>query len=145
MTDRGPELIIVYLAYWSPGQASVSLVASHTPDACWPGSGWEAFPPSEPRVRLTVGGRQLAEAECRLFKSGNFPQNVWYWHLYDGRPIAQSDPNSPAELLRLAWRYGFRHDADQLFIRVSSNRSWETVAPQPFIRSLFAGLQPLGL
>eukprot|EP01035_Chromulina_nebulosa_P037434 gene37434-50520_t len=28
----------IYLAYWRPGQSSVSSVAAHTPDACWPGS-----------------------------------------------------------------------------------------------------------
>ena len=145
MTDHGEEQVIVYLAYWSPGQASVSLVASHTPDACWPGAGWESLPLPEPRVRLMAGGRQLAEAESRFFKNGDYPQNVWFWHLYDGRPMTQGPANSPVELLRLAWRYGFRHDGDQLFVRVSSNCSWETIAHEPFIETLFTRLQPLGL
>ena len=137
--------IILYLAYWRPGQASVSLVASHTPDACWPGSGWEAIPVADPRVRLASGSRLLPEAEARSFQSGDYPQNVWFWHLYDGRPITQRNPNSPAELLRLAWRYGFRHDGDQLFIRVSSNRPWAEIAHEPLLETFFARLQPLGL
>ncbi len=145
MTDHGPEQIILYLAYWRPGQASVSLVSSHTPDACWPGSGWAAVPVADPRVIHTVGHRRLAEAESRSFLSGDFPQNVWYWHLYDGRPITQQGTSSPAALLRLAWQYGFRHDGDQLFVRVSSNRPWADLAHEPVLETFFARLQPLGL
>ena len=145
MTDQGREQITVYLAYWRAGQASVSLVSSHTPDACWPGAGWDAIPIADPRVQLTVAARQLPEAEARSFRSGEFPQNVWFWHLYDGRPITQQSTNSPAALLRLALRYGFRHDGDQLFVRVSSNRPWDTIAHEPMLDTIFARLQPLGL
>jgi len=52
---------------------------------------------------------------------------------------------SPAQLLRLAWHYGFRHDGDQLFVRVSSNRSWDDISREPVLATLFARLQPLGL
>ena len=145
MTDRGPEQIIIYLAYWRPGQASVSLVASHTPDACWPGSGWESVPVPAVRARLAVGGRNLPEAEARSFRSGDIPQHVWFWHLYDGRPISHENPNSPSELLRLAWRYGFRHDGDQLFVRISCNRGWDAIGHEPLLEALFRRLQPLGL
>ena len=144
-TDHGPERVTLYLAYWRPGQASVSLVASHTPDACWPGAGWEPRPVSVPRVRLALANRTLAAAEARAFRSGPEAQNVWYWHLYAGRPLSHQDPNSPAELLRLAWRYGFRRDGDQLFVRVSSNLDWAAIRDEPFLVALFARLQPLGL
>ncbi|MDB6167680.1 MAG: hypothetical protein JWM88_544, partial [Verrucomicrobia bacterium] len=144
-TDQGVEVVTIYLAYWEPGQASVSLVASHTPDACWPGAGWEAVPVPVPRARLALASRVLADAEVRAFRSGLFPQNVWYWHVYDGRPLAHENPNSPVELLRLAVRYGFRRSGDQLFVRVSSNRDWDSIRRAPFIEALFAKLQPLGL
>ena len=144
-TGQGLEIVTIYLAYWRPGQASVSLVASHTPDACWPGAGWEALPVPEPRIRLSLGTRVLAPAEVRDFRSGSFLQKVWYWHLFDGHPLAHENPNSPTELLRLAWHYGFRRDGDQLFVRVSSNRSWENIRHEPFLESLFDRLQPLGL
>jgi exosortase len=144
-TENGPDIVILYLAYWKPGQAPVSLVASHTPDACWPGSGWEQVPLPVQRVRLELATRVLADAEVRAFKSGPFPQNVWYWHLYDGHPLTHANPNSPLELLRLALRYGFRREGDQLFVRISSNRDWAAIEHTPFIESLFAKLQPLGL
>ncbi|MBS0663411.1 MAG: exosortase/archaeosortase family protein [Verrucomicrobia bacterium] len=144
-SDHGGDIVIVYLAYWRPGQASVSLVASHTPDACWPGSGWDAQPVARPRVRLPIGDRTLADAEMREFTSRGRTQNVWYWHLYDGHPLAHENPNSPRELLRLAWHYGFRRSGDQLFVRISSNRPWEEIRHEPFMESLFTRLQPMGL
>ena len=144
-TATGPVEIILYLAYWRPGQAPVSLVASHTPDACWPGSGWDMLLLPQTRAQLVVAQRPIATAEYRLFKSGDFPQYVWFWHLYDRRPIAYRDPYSPAELLRIAWRYGFRHNGDQLFVRVSSNRPWADIAAEPVLAEFFAHTQPLGL
>lgn len=47
--------ITLDVAYWPDGQAPVSLVASHTPDACLPGSGWATLPTPEPRMKLTLG------------------------------------------------------------------------------------------
>jgi exosortase len=137
--------IIIYLAYWRPNQASVSLVASHTPDACWPGSGWEAQSTPQTSEQPVVAGRALAPAEYRFFKSGDFPQYVWFWHLFDGRPIAYRDPYSASELLRIAWRYGFRRDGAQLFVRVSSNRPWREIVGEPLLTEFFDHTQPLGL
>ena len=137
--------LVLYLAYWRPGQSSVSQVASHTPDACWPGSGWDALPVAQPRAQPVVAGRALATAEYRFFRSGDFPQHVWFWHLYDGRPISYRDPYSATELLRIAWRYGFRHNGDQLFVRVSSNRPLAEIISEPLLAQFFAHTQPLGL
>jgi exosortase len=144
-TPAGPLELTIYVAYWKAGQAPVSLVASHTPDACWPGAGWTALPVPEARANLVAGGRALSPAETRLFKTAETAQHVWYWHLYDGRPIAYQDPYSPAELLRIAWRFGFRHDGDQVFVRVSSNRPWADIAGEPLLAEFFGRTQPLGL
>lgn len=141
----GVDQITIYLAYWRPGQAPVSLVASHTPDACWPGSGWTATPSANTRETLSLPSRSLAAAESRFFKNGQFPQHVWFWHLHDGRPIRYNDPYSPTELLNIALRYGFTQEGDQLFVRVSSNRPWSTLADEPLLTEVFSRLQPLGL
>jgi exosortase len=137
--------ITVYLAYWPAGQTTVSNVAVHTPDACWPGVGWQLVPSAAGKFDLRIGGRQLPAAEYRLFTSNEYPQHVWFWHLYDGAPIIQRDPRSPRELLALAWRYGFRKDADQLFVRVSSNRPWNAIADEPLLAGIFAHLHAFGL
>ncbi|MSU22742.1 MAG: exosortase/archaeosortase family protein [Opitutus sp.] len=144
-TPAGEEVrIVLYLAYWRPGQSSVSQVASHTPDACWPGSGWDALPVAQPRAQPVVAGRALATAEYRSFRREDFPQHVWFWHLYDGRPISYRDPYSASELLRIAWRYGFRHNGDQLFVRASSNLPLAEIVNEPLLAQFFARTQPLG-
>jgi hypothetical protein len=144
-TATGPLEITVYLAYWRSGQASVSQVASHTPDACWPGAGWEAVAKPVTREPLPVRDRTLPEAESRFFKLGDFPQHVWFWHLYDGRPIVYQSPYSPKALLKIAWRYGFRHEGDQLFVRVSSNFPWPAIAHEPLLAEIFQHTSALGL
>ncbi len=144
-TGSDPTEVTLYLAYWRAGQAPVSLVASHTPDACLPGSGWTPLPTSPPRVQLDLEDRTIADAEYRLFQSGDSPQHVWFWHLYDGRTISYRDPYSATELLRIAWRYGFRHDGDQVFVRLSSNRPWAQIAQEPLVGTLFGRLKGLGL
>jgi exosortase/archaeosortase family protein len=144
-TSGAPDEIVIYVAYWRAGQASVSLVASHTPDACWPGSGWTIAPNSTPRVALRTANRNLPEAEQRVFTFGDQPQHVWFWHIHDGRPIAYRDPYSAVELLKIAWKYGFRRNGDQLFVRVSSNRPWPQIADEPVLRSFFERVQKLGL
>lgn len=144
-TPAGVEQLTIYLAYWPAGQAPVSLVASHTPDACWPGSGWTSVPTPHSRETLALPTRTLAEAEARFFRNGDIPQHVWFWHLYDGRPILYQNPYSPLELLTTALRYGFTHDGDQLFVRISSNQPWSAFAAEPLLAEVFARLKPLGL
>jgi exosortase len=144
-SDGSPVQVTIYIAYWSAGQAPVSLVASHTPDACWPGAGWLPEPPADPRVNLVVAGRSLPAAESRFFINHAYSQHVWFWHLYDGRSITDEDPRSPRELLRLAWKYGFGHKGAQFFVRISSNRDWASFADEPLLRDVFAQLQPYGL
>jgi len=147
-TRDGPDgqlQVTLYAAYWRPGQASVSLVATHAPDACWPGAGWVLQPLPQSQEAVAAGGRNLATAEYRLFTSPHTPQYVWFWHLYDGQPIAYINPYSLGRLLHIAWLYGFRHDGDQMFVRVSSNRPWAEFAKEAFLQQFFTRLQPLGL
>ncbi len=143
--DGGVEQITLYLAWWAPGKVPVSLVESHTPESCWPGSGWVQQP--GPRTEaLAVAGRALPPPIHLFFKdAAGHPQHTWYWHLNAGRPVLQINPLSPRELLGLAWRHGFLTSGEQLFVRVSSNRPWDRIAAEPLLAEFFAGLRPLGL
>ncbi len=145
MTPSGPLQFTVYLAYWRPGQTPVSQVASHTPDACWPGAGWAVASLGHTREELRIDTHTLPLAEARFFRNKDYPQYVWFWHLFGGRAIAYQDPYAWDELLKIAWKYGFKRDGDQLFVRVSSNQSWAQVQDEPLVRTIFAHLQPLGL
>ena len=140
-----PLQITVYLAYWAPGQVPVSLVAAHTPEACWPSGGWTVQPVTAAERPFLAAGRSLPAPEYRAFTHNGFLQNVWYWHLYDGRSIAQTDPRSAVMLLKLAWRYGFRTAGEQMFVRISSNRPWMEIHDDPLVTGILAHLQPHGL
>jgi len=144
-TSRGPLEITVYLAYWPAGSVPVSAVAAHTPDACWPGAGWTAVPVTNSRIPVALGHRQLDDAEYRIFTQRDFLQQVWYWHLYNGRVIHPEGIRSPRQLLTLAFKYGFHREGEQLFVRVSSNQPWETIAAEPLLQEVFARLAPFGL
>jgi exosortase len=136
--------ITFYLAYWSPGQTSVSNVALHTPDACWPGVGWQPVPSTATRFQPVVAGQTLPMAEYRRFTRGETLQHVWFWQFYDGAAITQRDPRSARELLAIAWRYGFRKSGDQLFVRMSSNHPWNAIAGESLVAKVFANLHSLG-
>ena len=137
--------ISVYVAYWPPGRTSVSTVAMHTPDACWPGVGWMPVASASARFTPTVCGRVLPPAESRLFRNQDLSQHVWFWQIYDGAPIPPHDPRSPRELLASALRYGFRQDSAQMFIQVSSNQPWNAIADEPLLADIFDHLHGFGL
>lgn len=144
-TPDGPLQITLYVAHWEAGQASVSMVASHTPDACWPGNGWVSGPVVAPQAALELDGRRLPVAEQRFFKRGPAPQHVWFWHIYNDRVINYRDPYSVRALLEIAWHFGFRREGSQYFVRFSSNQPWEKISREPLVRELFARLASTGL
>ncbi|MDI1320881.1 MAG: exosortase-associated EpsI family protein, partial [bacterium] len=138
--------LTVYIAYWAAGQASVSRVASHTPDACWPGAGWIAKPVLDEQEVPQLPGITIFPAEHRLFKNPEgYPQHVWFWHVYDRRVINYQDPYSVPALFKLALQYGFRRQGDQFFVRVSSNKPWHDLAAEPLVQEIFANLARIGL
>lgn len=138
--------LTVYVAYWAPGQTSVSRVASHTPDACWPGSGWAAQPVADAHEVPAVPGLSISPGEHRVFKNNaGFAQNVWFWHVYDGHVISYRDPYSIPALFRIALQYGFRRPGDQFFVRISSNRPWAELQHEPLVREILTNLNRIGL
>jgi exosortase len=137
--------VTFYLAYWPPGQAGVSVVATHTPDACWPGAGWTALPTTESSAFLELPQRTLQRAEYRLFTNERIPQNVWFWHSYDRQVIPEFNPRRPLQLLKSIFAYGVRSKGEQLFVRMSSNHPWEVIQEEPLIEDIFNRLEPYGL
>ncbi|MDQ5977396.1 MAG: hypothetical protein QG602_368 [Verrucomicrobiota bacterium] len=145
--DGQPTQVTVYIAYWPPGQTSVSRVASHTPDACWPGAGWNSQTTGADRRQvLSASGIELTPAEYRLFRTDRgHAQHVWFWHVFDGRAIDYRDPYSIPALLQIAWQYGFKRQGSQYFVRLSSNRPWDELAGDPLMREILTGLDRTGL
>lgn len=144
--ERGPFELTLYIAYWPAGSVPVSQVASHTPDACWPGSGWTPKLVPERHRDLRLGDHVIPRTEYRQFTSAsNRVEHVWFWHVYDGAVISFRDPYSVPALVNNALRYGFRREGEQYFIRLSSNRPWHELADEPLVRQIFRNLEPLGL
>lgn len=145
--DKGRRVsVTVYVAWWSPGAASVSAVAAHTPEACWPGTGWVADPEASARRELELeDGRRAASAEQRAFVNQGYPQTVWFWHLVDGRPSEPFEPRSWREQLRMFFRHGVRGETEQAFVRVSSNLSWEELAGEPLVAEVLEGFAEMGV
>lgn len=148
-TDRpdGPVSVNVYIAYWPPGRTSVSRVASHTPDACWPGSGWIAQTDRTRHAEAPLlPGVTVSPAEYRFFSTARGQtQHVWFWHVFDGRVITYRDPYSIPALLQIGLQYGFRRQGSQYFVRLSSNRPWNEIAAEPLVREIITNLTHVGL
>ncbi len=144
-TANGTEQLTLYLAYWRPRQASVGRVTAHTPDACWPGTGWTSLEERPTQTTLRVAGRALPPAEYRTFQHGTRLQHVWFWHLHDRHPITGADPFSPLKMARLVLRHGVQSESDQVFIRFSSNAPWTAFAHEPLLEEISRRLQPFGL
>ncbi len=138
--------LTVYVAYWAPGQTSVSRVASHTPDACWPGAGWNSQTVDDRHEMTSLPGLNISPGEHRLFtNSAGFAQNVWFWHIHNGRVISYRDPYSIPALFQIALQYGFRPPGDQFFVRISSNKPWAQLQDEPLVREILTNLTKVGL
>jgi len=145
LPNNEPLFVTLYMAYWKPGQAGVSVVATHTPDACWPGAGWTPIPVEAEEVSLALPERQLARSEYRIFTNNDAPQHVWFWHSYDREVIPEFEPRRPLELLGSVFTYGVRSEGEQLFVRLSSNRPWADFAHEPLMTEIFSRLHKYGL
>ena len=140
----GREEVTLYVAYWRPGQASVSLVSSHTPDMCWPGQGWDMLPEATGTEDLRVERRALPPSQARTFVRPEEKLYVWYWHLYGGRPVEDFDTHSPRRLLSEVVAHGIRANRSQIFVRISANAGWSQVADGPLLATFFSGLRRWG-
>lgn len=145
LPDGSPLQITFYLAYWPPGQAGVSVVATHTPDACWPGAGWVPQPVEERLVALELPHRTIDPGQYRIFQYDDRNRNVWFWHSYDRQVIPEFEPRSPLELLGSVLTYGVRSQGEQLFVRMTSNQPWEAFSNEALVQEIFAELQTYGL
>ena len=137
--------VTFYLAYWKPGQARVGVVATHTPDACWPGAGWTPQPTEVSEMELPLPTRNLSQAEYRVFTNESAPQHVWFWHSYDREVIPEFEQRRPLELLGSVFTYGVRSHGEQLFVRLSSNRPWEEFSDEPLMAEIFSRLSKYGI
>jgi hypothetical protein len=151
---RGATEVQVYAAYWKPGSVPYGQAGVHTPDTCWVNAGWSMADKTNSRV-LICGGENLKPSEWRRFTVQGVTLHVVFWHIVGDRVhtyeqmgwrnglrgVLERLPN----LFRDLRRYGFNLRQEQLFIRVSSNTSFEQLLVDPAFVELMRQLRPLGL
>lgn len=145
-TSGGVVRLTAYAAWWPAGGTTVSAVAAHTPEACWPGAGWMLDAAESARLALPLGdGREAGEAEQRAFVGAGPSQRVWFWHLVAGQPFRPFEPRSWRDQLALFFREGVRKAEPQAFVRISSNRPWNELKAEPLVTELLEGFSELGV
>lgn len=137
---RGKTQLTFYVAFWPTNQSTLGSVALHTPDICLPGSGWETIP--TPRRLVDY---PLADPRRFSFRKNDYPQHVWFWHYFDGAPVAEKTGLYPWQLGPLLLEPAVRANAPQWVVRVSSNQPLETLLDEPILREFFARLRAAGL
>jgi exosortase len=137
---RADTQLTFYVAFWTAEQASLGSVALHTPDICLPGDGWATQPLPPP-----IGAYPLPAPRRFAFIQDDYPQYVWFWHYFDGRPVAQASGLYPWQLGSLLLRGGVSARAPQWVIRVSSNKPLASLVDEPIMREFIARLRAAGL
>jgi hypothetical protein len=151
-TYRSGGLVVrVYAAYWSPGRMDPSLISIHIPDICWVGSGATLVDSEDGRILPGAGG-SLLPGNFRVFEFPHGREEVVYWHCVRGTPLSAAAPDSLplSERLRafgrtlLGTSFGLA-PADQVFVRISTNRTIAEVVASDLWPVLTASLRPSGI
>ncbi len=148
---RGDLEIGLYVAYWKPGASDIIEVGSHSPDLCWPQNGWTRKG-DELEERFIVGGRTSEIAQVRTFTKNGLQQHTVFWHLMGGKRTgyAQGDQSrwstrTPAVFHNLVnTKFGFSQ-AEQYFIRITSNRPLAEIRREPLFDELLKSVAQFGI
>ena len=149
--------VVVYVAYWEPGKISLVDAGSHNPDSCWVNSGCERTERAY-SVPGKVGRRDLHPYEWGEYVTpGGTRLQAMFWHLVDGRPNRYEQQEvgwregvaGRVERSRLVIKdireRGLNQRAEQMFVRLSSNKRPEELLADPSARWLLEQLAPLGI
>ena len=149
---RGGLEVGVYVAYWKPGGMDPWLIALHTPDICWIGNGAK-LGAMDDELRLAAPNRQtLWPGRFRVFDWPNGRQEVVFWHLYGGEP--SGFPLRKGDYVESRWQelkltlkntWMGRVRKEQVFIRISTNRTMDEVVRSDLWPVLMKSLAPTGL
>lgn len=142
----------LYVAYWNPGKRDVASNATHTPDNCWPASGWECVEKKDDYEVKAGNTTPLLPAKWRKFKTpSGVVRYVVYWHLVDGalfnpdleRPLSVN----PVSFLLKGGRLSdySKWAREQYFIRVVSAQPFEALQAGEDFRVVTDAIGRLGL
>lgn len=149
--------IIVYVAYWEPGRVSLVDAGSHNPDSCWVYAGCERLE-RDYAQSAKVNDRALLPYEHGLYRSPN-GQNIHaiFWHLVNGEPNRYDEQEAGwrnglagrierASLVAKDFKErGLDQRREQMFVRISSNKTPKELLADPDARFLLSRLGKLGI
>ncbi|MDR2845127.1 MAG: EpsI family protein [Puniceicoccales bacterium] len=157
---RGNVEVTVYVAYWRPGKITTTDAGVHNPDSCWVNSGWTRLDRKYGQ-ETSVGPRKLKPLEYGLYektiqgKTDRLP--VIFWHLVGGevnRYQAQKQgwrdglmgrfDRLPLVLEDLK-KYGLNQRREQMFIRITANKSFDALFKDAEFAKLMDALAGLGV
>ncbi len=154
---KGDTQIIIYAAYWEPGRVSLVDAGSHNPDSCWVNSGCERMERDYAQV-AKVGDRALLPYEHGLYRTpGGQTIHAIFWHLVNGEPNRYDDQEvgwrnglagriERASLVAKDFRErGLDQRREQMFVRLSSNKTPKELFADPDVRFLLSRLGKLGI
>ncbi len=154
---KGDIQIIVYVAYWEPGRVSLVDAGSHNPDSCWVYAGCERLERDYAQPGK-IGARNLLPYEHGLYRTPAGGQiHAMFWHLVNGEPNRYDEQE-------IGWRNGLvgrierttlvikdfkergiEQRREQMFVRLSSNKSPRELLANPDAQFLLSQLGKLGI
>ncbi|HEY0966814.1 MAG TPA: exosortase/archaeosortase family protein [Opitutaceae bacterium] len=137
---RGQTQLTLYMAYWPARQATLGSVGVHTPDLCLPGAGW-----SPREIPPAIAGYPLPEPQRFQFVKDNYPQHVWFWHVYGGYVVENLPNLYPWNLGRYLLKRPVSSSASQWVLRISSNEPLESLSNEPILKEFFDRVTQAGL
>ena len=142
--------VSVYIARWEAGRMSPRLVATHTPDVCWPGNGWLRDRTAEEgldALREELRAKGFEKGECRVFLMKEKPEYVVFWHKVGDEMLSYGTDFAPPwwAWIDEMWRSGLNLRKEQLFVRISSDRPLLDVWSKPELDPLRNALLEMGL
>lgn len=152
---KGDTQVMIYVAYWYPGSEPYSAVAIHNPDSCWVIAGWE-IEDRESNRQIQLAGVDLKEHEWGVYSKDGQVAHVMFWHLLGGEPnkyiknmlwtsTGVDSIKRQFYFLFNIYQMGLNLGQDQLFVRVSSNKSFEELEASGDLRQILDHLEGLRL
>ena len=148
--------VTVYVAYWSPGKVTTTDAGVHNPDSCWVNAGWTRVERKH-GLEVTLKEGALVPFEYGVYQMEESRLPVIFWHIVGGEINRYEEQKEgwrdglmgridrlPLVLGDLK-KYGLNQRREQMFIRITANKSFGELFKDPNFLRLLEALKPLGI
>lgn len=143
---RDNIVVAIWVAYWKPGQKDVRAVHWHSPDTCWVSGGWRNVIASDDYSFGSANLRLIQPGNYRFMEKNSENVHILFWHLVGGKKFGvNSTYKSLLELPEILFRSSFTPQAEQYFIRISSNRDFEDLKSDEGFIEIMKSIKAFGI